>query len=220
MISLQSRDAAAVAELTPVLRRAVGLDARSVARLRLGPTSASVLVRLPFGVLVSRTVEVAGPTAGIDVTVRASHALAWLDGERSAPPEARDHEWRGSLPPLTGWRRIETLPDDVVRPLVRSGALALKEAAEREGVPGAQPRADLADALLDSTVLTVRADADDTGNGIEITLRALSALTRMGFLPRGGHMSVDVAGRWTRVVGGYGTVYLERPGTGLGMIGI
>ena len=42
----------------------------------------------------------------------------------------------------------------------------------------------------------------------------LSALTRMGFVPRDSVVHVDVAGRWVRVVGGYGTGYLER-GTGL-----
>jgi len=99
---------------------------------------------------------------------------------------------------------------------VRSGAIALKDAAAREGVPGAQPRAEVADALLDSTVLTVD---DEHGATAEITLRALSALTRMGFLPRGGQAHIDVAGRWIRVVGGYGTVLIERPGAGLGLLG-
>jgi hypothetical protein len=145
----------------------------------------------------------------VDVTVAAAEALAWLDGERADPPESRDAEWRTGLPPGTGWRRIELVPDDVVRGLVRSGALAVKAAAEREGVPGAQPRAEVADALLDSAVLTV---SDDAGSSAAVSLRALSALTRMGFLPRGGETAVDVAGRWIRVVAEYGTVYIERPG--------
>ena len=125
------------------------------------------------------------------------------------PPPARDEMWRSGRPPSSGWRRIETVPDGVVRGLVRSGALALKEAAQREGVPGAQPRAEVADALLDSVVITA---SDDDGRSAEVTLRALSALTRMGFLPRGGDTHIDVAGRWVRVVAQYGSVYLERPG--------
>jgi hypothetical protein len=40
----------------------------------------------------------------------------------------------------------------------------------------------------------------------------------MGFLPRGSHVHVDVSGRWTRVAAAYGTVYAERPGTGLGVL--
>lgn len=209
---LTADDRALLADLAPVLRRAVTLDPRSVARLRLTGEAAMVLVRLPFGVLVSRAVRTATiRSESLDVTVRAAEALAWLDGD-PATPERHDAAWRTGLPPVSGWRRLETVPDTVVRNLVRSGALALKDAAAREGVPGAQPRAEVADALLDSVVLTVH---DDEGRTAEVTLRALSALTRMGFLPRGGHVYVDTVGRWVRVVAEYGTVYLERPGSGL-----
>jgi hypothetical protein len=72
----------------------------------------------------------------------------------------------------------------------------------------------VADALLDSVVLTA---SDDRGSA-EVTLRTVSALTRMGFLPRGGFAHVDVAGRWVRLVAEYGTVYLERPGQTLGLL--
>jgi hypothetical protein len=206
-IVLQADDRAALAELVPVLRRAVELDARSVARLRFDTGSATALVRLPFGVLVSRTVEAGPRPAPLDITARATEFVAWLDA--GPEPEPRDLDWRSGLPPATGWHRIETVPDDVIRNLVRTGARALKDVAEREGMPGAQPRAEVADALLDSVVLI----ADDGAGGIaEITLRVLSALTRMGFLPRGGHAYIDIAGRWIRVVARYGTVYLERPG--------
>jgi hypothetical protein len=209
---LTADDRDVLTELAPVLRRAVTLDPNSFARLRLTGEAAMVLVRLPFGVLVSRTVRTTTARADeLDETVRAAEALAWLDGDRSSPAR-HDAAWRTGLPPVSGWRRLETVPDTVVRSLVRTGALALKDAAAAEGVPGAQPRAEVADALLDSVVLTVR---DDDGRTAEVTLRALSALTRMGFLPRGGHVYVDAVGRWIRVVAEYGTVYLERPGSGL-----
>jgi hypothetical protein len=211
-------DRAVLAELAPVLGRATTLDPRSVARLRFAGGAATVLVRLPFGVLVSRSVPASHRAEPLDLTARSADVLEWLDAAKSAdaagemPPERRDAEWRTGLPPATGWQRIETVPDDVIRGLVRAGALALKDAAAREGVPGAQPRAEVADALLDSIVLTA---TDDQGSSGEVTLRALSALTRMGFLPRGGHAYVDLAGRWIRVVAEYGTVYLERPGQSL-----
>jgi hypothetical protein len=204
-------DRPAVSELAPVLRRAVGLDPRSLARLRLRDDAATVLVRLPFAVLVSRTVHAAARSQPLDATVRAAELLDWLDGS-GADPEPRDLDWRSGVPPVAGWHRIETVPDDVIRNLVRTGALALQDAAAREGVPGAQPRAEVADALLDSVVLTA---TDDAGARAEVTLRALSALTRMGFLRRGGSAHVDIAGRWLRVVGEYGTVHLERPGQSL-----
>ena len=203
-------DRRALTDLAPVLRRATTLDPRSLARLKLTGEAAMVLVRLPFGVLVSRTVRTASVRQDpVDVAVRAEAALAWLDDAAAAVPAAEDAAWRTGLPPDSGWRRLDTIPDDVVRGLVRSGALALQEAAEREGVPGAQPRSEVADALLDSVVLTV---SDEDGRSAQITLRCLSAVTRMAFLPRGGRVHVDVSGRWIRVVAEFGSVYLERPG--------
>jgi hypothetical protein len=202
-----------VAELAPLVRRAVGLDPAVLVRLRRSGARTSILVRLPFGVLASRTVE--SPTGDtVDATVRGDELLAWLDGERPDFPVTRDAEWRGGTPPPSGWQRIERVPDRDIRPLVRSGALTLKQAAEREGVPGAQPREAVADALLDSVVLTVRSADREVG----VTLRTLSALTRMGFLARGSEAAVDVAGRWIRVAGAYGSVYAERPGAGLGLL--
>jgi hypothetical protein len=204
---LQTRDA--LLELAPLLRRALALDPDLLARIRVRDGTASVLVRLPVDVLVARTVAAARLPKPCDVVVRADEAVAWLDSHTQHPPSARDAQWRTASPPATGWRRIDTVPDDIVRGLVRSGALALQQAGAREGVPGARPRADVADALLDSIVLTVTADGAPTA---EINLRCLSALTRMGFLPTGSHIAVDVAGRWTRIAAAHGSVYVERAG--------
>lgn len=196
-----------------MLRRATSLDPHALARFRFTGDTAAVLVRLPFGVLAARTIQTARRSEPLDVTVDAAELLAWLnDTPGGAEPQPRDEQWRSGVPPQRGWQRLETVPDDVIRPLVRSGALALKAAAEREGVPGAQPRAEVADALLDSVVLTV---SDDAGATADVTLRAVSALTRMAFLPRGGAAHVDVAGRWIRLAAEYGSVFLERPGQSL-----
>jgi hypothetical protein len=217
MTDLHPDDRAALTDLAPVLRRVVALEPRGLARVRLTGGSATVLVRLPFGVLVSRTVVATARASTLDLTVGTAELLSWLDGDPTGGPavrlpERRDLEWRTGLPPETGWERIETVPDSVIRSLVRTGALTLKEAAAREGLPGSQPRAEVADALLDSVVLTA---TNERGGRAEVTLRAVSALTRMGFLPRGGHAYIDTAGRWIRVVAEYGTVYLERPGQAL-----
>jgi hypothetical protein len=194
-----------IAELAPVLRRAIELDPRSLARLRLIGSVATVFVRLPFAVLVSRTVPASRRDSALDLTTRADDLLGWLTAEAGQPvadPQPRDIEWRTALPPTAGWRRVEAVPDSDLRPLVQAGASALKEAAER------------ADALLDSIVLTAT-DGDVTA---EVPLRTVSALTRMGFLPRGGHAYVDVAGRWIRLVAEYGTAYSEKPGQSLGLV--
>ncbi len=208
---LRPDDREALHDLAPVLRRAVALDPAGLARIRLTGEAAMVLVRLPFGVLVSRTIRAAARPDELDVTLRAADVLAWLDGVGTALP-AHDAAWRTGLPPVSGWRRIETVPEQVVRDLVRRGAAVLQDAAAREGVPGAQPRAAVTDALLDSVVLTVH---DDAGRTAEVSLRALTAITRMGFLPPGSHVYVDAVGRWVRIVAEHGTVYLERPGLGL-----
>jgi hypothetical protein len=225
---LEAITRAHLAELAPVLRRAASLDPGGLARVRAANGQLSVLVRLPFDVLVARTIAVPpAAEAVLDATMRTAELLGWLDDEGDgAAPQRHDSEWRSGLPPARGWQRIDTVPEDVVRGLVRSGASALEDAAAREGVPGAQPRPEVADALLDSVVLTVSADADadadadtDTGGpGTPVTLRVLSALTRMGFAPPGSRVAVDVAGRWTRVVGQYGSVYAERPGLGLQLL--
>jgi hypothetical protein len=149
-----------------------------------------------------------------DSVYRTVDFIDWLDGEPGrAAPAGHDAEWRSGRPPQQGWRRVETIPDDVVRGLVRSGALTLKEAAEREGLPNAQPRAEVADALLDSIVLT----AEQGAMRAEVSLRMLSALVRMGFLPRDSHLAIDIAGRWLRLAATYGSAYSERPGFGLEM---
>ncbi|MCU1659035.1 MAG: hypothetical protein JWO57_3691 [Pseudonocardiales bacterium] len=206
-----------LAELAPALRRAASLDPASLARLKIGGDRAAALIRLPFDVLVGRSVaaEPAPGAEAVDVTVRAAELLAWLDGESTDAPPSRDAEWRTGVPPVAGWQRVDTVPDEVVRGLVRTGSRALQEAADRDGVPGARPRAAVADAVLDSVVLTVSAEH---GPHAEISLRALSALTRMAFLPRGSHVAVDVAGRWVRVAAEFGSVYVERAGLGLGVV--
>jgi hypothetical protein len=228
-----------LAELLPVVRRVAGLDAGALVRLRVdasvggdaGGATISVYATLPFKVLVSRTVAVRANLSTHDSTYAASEALTWLEHD-GPQPVTRDADWRGGLPPRSGWRRLDRVPDDVIRPLIRAGALALKEAAAREGVPGAEPRASVSDALLDSVVLTVSADASHAGevgeggaarpvggaaagtgqHTVGITLRLISSLVRMGFVPRGSTVAIDVARRWTRVSGEYGSAYAEAPG--------
>jgi hypothetical protein len=206
-------DPAGLSELAPLVRRAADLDPVSLVRIRVDNGSASALIRLPFGVLVGRriTVDANSPTDG---TFRTVDLIDWLDGGPAAPSD-RSADWHDGRPPDDGWRRVETVPDEVIRPLVRAGALTLREAADREGVPGAQPRAEVADALLDSIVLTVA----DGPTQVEVSLRQISALVRMGFLARDSHLAVDIAGRWLRLAATYGSVYAERKGLGLSLQG-
>lgn len=206
--------AAHLSGIAPLARRVAALDPRSLVRVRIGGGVVAAYARVPFGVLVGRTVSVDWAGAGTECVVRAGELISWFEGQVDEPPAGRDLEWRGALPPASGWRRVETVPDGVVRDVIRKGAATFRQAAEREGVPGAQPRAEVADALLDSVVLS----ATQGGLHAEVTLRVMSVLTRMGFLPRGSYVAVDVCGRWSRLAAEYGTVFAERPGMALGIV--
>jgi hypothetical protein len=207
---LATLDRDAVGELVPLLRRAVGLEPNVLVRLRAQNATLYGFVSV-FDVLAGRGVGVEdGRADGIDATFFAAEVVAWA--ESGGPTPARkDAQWRGSLPPVTGWQRIETIPDETIRPLVRSGALALKEAGERG--PGMSARGDVAEALLDSVVLTV--ESHDGSGSAQLTLRMVSTLTRLGFLPRGGDSGVDVSGAWVRLAAHYGSVYARPTGLSL-----
>jgi hypothetical protein len=198
-----------LAELAPAVRRAVALDPSIPVRLRRGGGRSSAVLRLPFGVLAARSLRVAredgAPDSRLDVTVDGGDLLAWLDGTRPAAPEPRDERWRGTLPPEAGWRRLDTVPADVVREIVRTGALAAS----------GQPRRST-DALLDASALRV---SDEHGHSVAVSLRTLSALIRLGFAPAGTSVAVDLCGRWARVAGLYGSVYAERPEAALTLAG-
>ena len=213
--------AAQLAGVAPLARRVAALDPNSLLRIKVDTGMVAGYARLPFGVLVGRTVRTMWAGSTIDCAVRVRELVGWLDGQVAEPPPQRDVEWRGALPPTSGWRRVERVPEAVVRDVVGKGASTFRQAAEREGVRldgpgrhGAQPRAEVADALLDSVVLT----ATDGGIRAEVTLRTVSALTRMGFLPRGSHVVIDVCGRWSRVAAEYGSAYVERPVLALGTV--
>jgi hypothetical protein len=200
-------------DLASFLGRAVALDPAALARVRVAGERVTAWVRLPFGVLVSRTVS--GSADPADVTVGAADLLTALDppprdAARPPPPDGpagdavrwpgrRDVEWRAALPPAAGWQRLDSVPADVLRALVRAGRDALR------AVPAGAAAA-AGESLLDHESLTV----SGAGQTAVLPLRVLSALTRMGFL--GGDPSADVvlvsaAGGWTRLAGAYGSAY-------------
>jgi hypothetical protein len=192
------------AELAPLLRRALGLDPAAAVRLVAGSGTRTAWVQLPFGVLAARAVH-AEEAADVDLATSAQAALNWVDAGAGAPPRT-DLLWQGSLPPRTGWQRLDRVPDAAIRDVVRTGAREIK------ALGGTAPRTE--QALLDAVVLTVA----DGARHAEISLRAAAALTRMGFLPRESEAAVDVAGRWTRLAALYGSIYAERSGAALRVV--
>jgi hypothetical protein len=196
---LRLAGSAETADLASFLGRVVALDPAAVARLRAVGDRVTAYVRLPFGVLVSRTV--AGAADPPDVTVGAGDLLAVLDPAGAGPvvrwPRRRDVEWRAALPPAEGWRRLDSVPGDVVRALVRAGRDALR------AVPAGAAAA-AGESLLDHESLTV----SGAGRTAVLPLRVLGALTRMGFLGDGAEpVAVSAAGGWTRLAAPYGSAY-------------
>jgi hypothetical protein len=200
---LRLAGAAETADLASFLGRVVALDPAAVARLRAPRSRVTAYARLPFGVLVSRTV--AGGADPADVTVGAGGLLAALDrpagtgAERDAVawPQRREVEWRAALPPAAGWLRLDSVPGDVVRDLVRAGRDALRAVAAGAAAAAGQ-------SLLDHESLTVTG----AGRTAVLPLRVLGALTRMGFLGDGAEpVVVSAAAGWIRLAAPYGSAY-------------
>jgi hypothetical protein len=191
-------------DFAPLAERALSVDREAMIRLRAADGMIGGYVRLPFEVLAGRSI-VADYYDRLDVTVSAADLIGWLDGSGSTPVR-RDAHWLTALPPVAGWHRVETVPDTVIRGLIRSGA----QLAQRAGTRAEQ------ESLLSSVVLTARS-AEHT---VDVPLGPLSALTRMGFLPRGGSAAVDVCGGWTRVAAPFGSTFVGTGTAGLGLIGL
>jgi hypothetical protein len=56
-------------------------------------------------------------------------------------------------------------------------------------------------------VLTTAA-GDSSAPPVQVRLGALTALTRMGFLPRGSEVAVDVSPGWVRVAAALGSTFM------------
>jgi hypothetical protein len=197
------------------LGRLTVLDPGALVRLRDGGGRVTGYARVPFGVLVSRTVV--GVVEPADITVAAAALLDALEPVPGAGavvplPPGRDVEWRAPLPPLSGWQRLDDVPVDVVRSLVRAGAETLRT------VP-ADAAASAGESLLDHAALTV-SSAERTA---VVPLRVLTALAKMGFLGTAGGTGgdadlvvVSAAGGWVRLAAAYGSAYHHQaPGLGL-----
>jgi hypothetical protein len=198
-------------DFVPMAERAVSADPDALIRLRVpaGEPVVAGFVRLPYDVLAGRTLatEPLKPTESaepFDVTFAAADFLRW-QAESGPEPARQDQRWLTGLPPRAGWQRIEVVPDQAIREVVRAGALLARDATSRSGQQ----------ALLGSIVLT----ASSGGRTVDVPLGPLSALTRMGFLPRGSEAAVDTAPGWIRVAAAYGSTYVN-DGNPLGLLSL
>lgn len=207
-----------VADAGAFLARLVRLDPAAPVRFRpAGPDRTALWARLPWRVLVVRTVAGAGPG---DVAVVAGELLAELERSGAALPPRRDALWRWPLPPAAS-RPVETLPADDVWRIARAAAGTLRVASE-QGVAGrAVGQRALRDALLDHVAVLVTPE-DPPGPPVEVPQRLVQGLVRMGFLgsPDAARPAADVqvrvVGRWVGLVGPYGAAWLQK-GTDLAL---
>ncbi|MEH1167452.1 hypothetical protein V6V47_18900 [Micromonospora sp. CPCC 205539] len=208
-----------VADAGAFLARLVRLDPATPVRLRPAGATGRVALwaRLPWQVLVARTVA-GGPADGApDVTVSAAELLAELERGGAALPQRRDAEWRWPLPPARS-RPVEALPAVELWRIADAAAGTLRTASE-QGVAGrAVGQRVLRDALLDHVAVLVTPD-DPPGPPVEVSQRLVQGLVRMGFLGSADGLSgtsgaatvqVRVAGRWVGLVGPYGAAWLQK----------
>lgn len=194
------------------LARLTRLDPGAVVRLKGGGGHVALWARLPWAVLVSRTVEGVGPD---DATVSAADLLAELGRGGEELPQRRDQQWRWPLPP-PGARVVETVPAAEVHRIAAAAAGTLR-AASTEGVGGrAVGQRALRDALLDHVAILVT----DGESRVEVPQRLIQAVVRMGFLGRSaptagevvpvqvGEVRVQAVGRWVGLAAPYGVAWL------------
>jgi hypothetical protein len=192
------RGPADVGDLAAFCTRVLRLDPLGLVRLRQAEDRLTAYSRV-LDVLVSRTVH-SGQPGRLDRTLSAAELLATLEGGAEARP--RDDEWRGTLPPATGWRRLDVVPVVAIHDAVRAGVAAF------EAIRGLPSASAAGESLLGHEALTV------TGGDQRavLPLRVLHAAWRMGFLgaepaQAGTGCAVSVAGNWARLAAPHGSAY-------------
>ena len=207
-VAVSLRSGADVADLAAFCARLMRFDPQGLVRMRRVADRLTAYSRLPLEVLVSRTVH-SGQSTTVDTTLSAADLLATLEGGDPARP--RDADWRGTLPPVAGWRRLDVVPVTAIDDAVRAGMAAF------DAVRGRPDASAVGESLLDHEALTV----SDGGHSAVLPLRVLHAAWRMGFFgadPRnaGGECAVSVAGGWARLAAPHGSAY-HRTAPGLSL---
>lgn len=185
--------------LQSLLGRAAGLDATASARLRQLDEFVEVFVTTPFEVVASRRAK---GTVGRDgAVVGAQELLDALVADRAEIGPARDPNWPGALPPMSGFTLVDNVPVTVVRQLADEGQALARQFSGPLGPPTS---------LLNQTVLTVSQGELEA----EIPMRMIFTCINLGLIPGFAapieiprHLRVSVNGRWVRVDAPFGTVY-------------
>jgi hypothetical protein len=198
-----------MARLTPeideFLRRLIRLDPAALVRVRrAGSDRAVVWARVPWDVLVARTVELRAPVD--DATYRATE---WLAGADLATLARRDADWRGGVPAPAG-AVLEEIPTEAVRRVGAAAEATLRETT-RTGVNGRIVGSRvLRDALLDHVPIVVTAPG---AGPVEVPQRLVQAVLRMGLLESAPDTAVRVVstGPWVGISTGRGVAWWRPP---------
>jgi hypothetical protein len=222
MAGLSLLDGASRQAAGAFLARMVRLEPTALVRLRPArgggpPDAVELWGRLPFGVLVTRSVLA---TAEADATVPAGQLLAAIAAAADPGPwvvdlpRRRDRDWRWSLPPERSTEVERLLAADVRR--VSAAAATTIATIGAEGLAG-RPVADraLRDAVLDHVPFLVTPDAAAAAGDaappapVGVSQRLVQAIMRMGFVAGDddGTVGVRTAGRWVGLVARYGSVW-------------
>ena len=128
----------ALAEMAPLLRRVVALDPAALARVGTGERGS----RCSYGCRSASSPRV--PSRPRRRTARphgGGGRPAGLAGRRARRGRrTARRRWRGAAPPSTGWQRVDTVPDDVIRgpgPQRRARAEGRRRARGRPRRPAA-----------------------------------------------------------------------------------
>jgi hypothetical protein len=191
------------------LARLTRIDPAALVRLRPVPDPADGLprtalwARLPWQVLVTRTVQGAGPD---EATVSAAELLAVLADGGERLPSRRDAQWRWPLPPGPG-EVVETIGGGELVTIAQAAAGTLRSVTADRRVGERIVR----DALLDHVAIVVTPGSDVDAGGIEVPQRLVQAVVRMGFLgpSAGSAVQVRIARRWVGLAAPYGTAWLQ-----------
>jgi len=214
------------ADVEAFLARLVRLDPQALVRVHTADDRTVLWSRVPWDVLVSRTVVGSSRSGGTatdnaaatdnlaategDLVVRAADWLAATSTVTDLRAIARaGSAWRSPLPPA-GREVVEELPADVVRGLGVAAADTLRT-AETQGVGGrAVGSRAVRDALLDHVAIVVSAGEAQ----VEIPQRLVQAVVRMGFAAADEPVRVLRGGPWIGLAAAYGTAWW-RPAAGL-----
>lgn len=161
-----------------------------------------VLVRKDFTATMDGATDLTVPAKELADTVERSVTVS----DRVQMPKPVDTQWRASLPPVSSWTHRQDLPTREIQQTLDLAGSQLR-ALEDSQVAAA------GDAMLSQTIAMVDRDSADP---VEIPMRMLVAMSRLGFLTEADDVNdtirVATNGAWVVAASRMGAAF-RRPAT-------